>query len=228
MPGGVIEVRSEARSDPHELTLRSKCVPARRVRFLISHHVALNGDDGSAAGAGVWRSRGRGDRRRARAGQRAGTALSARQLPHRAAAGHGFEQRRRRRVAVPRRPVARTALRMHRHRAPRASIGLRLRGRLDRRAGRAAPMRRRGQRALAPHAADALPPAASPLARARRAPRRYRALVRAQRVRSLPVAARPRAVLGRRLGHARCVPGAGRAAAGARSRRRRSAICCCA
>ena len=42
------------------------------------------------------------------------------------------------------------------------------------------------------------------------------------------VAARPRAVLGRRLGHARRLPGPGRAAARARSRARRCATCCCA
>lgn len=46
-----IEVRAEARSDAHELTLSVEVSPATPVRLLISHHVALNGDDGSIAGA---------------------------------------------------------------------------------------------------------------------------------------------------------------------------------
>ena len=49
-PAGRIEVRAEARSEPHELTLAIEVAPATPVRFLISHHVALNGDDGSAPG----------------------------------------------------------------------------------------------------------------------------------------------------------------------------------
>ena len=54
------------------------------------------------------------------------------------------------------------------------------------------------------------------------------AVVRARRDDPLPRAARPRAVLGRRLGNARRLPGPGRAAAGARTVGRRSATCCCA
>ena len=51
---GVIQVRAEARSDPHELTLSIEVSSGEPARFLISHHVALNGDDGSAAGAAHW------------------------------------------------------------------------------------------------------------------------------------------------------------------------------
>jgi cellobiose phosphorylase len=56
--GGTIEVRVAARSDPHELTLEADVGPAQPLRLLISHHVALNGDDGSTAGAASWRSEG--------------------------------------------------------------------------------------------------------------------------------------------------------------------------
>ena len=56
---GVIEVRSEARSEPHELTLSIQVVAGAAVRFLISHHVALDGDDGSAAQAAHWRREGK-------------------------------------------------------------------------------------------------------------------------------------------------------------------------
>jgi cellobiose phosphorylase len=52
--GGVIEVRAGARSDPHELTLSIEVIAGKALRFLISHHVALNGDDGSTANAARW------------------------------------------------------------------------------------------------------------------------------------------------------------------------------
>jgi cellobiose phosphorylase len=51
---GVVEVRSEARSDPHELTLSIGVSAGKPARFLVSHHIALNGDDGSDAGAARW------------------------------------------------------------------------------------------------------------------------------------------------------------------------------
>ncbi len=51
---GVIQVRAEARSEPHELTLSIEVSSGEPVRFLISHHVALNGDDGSTPGAARW------------------------------------------------------------------------------------------------------------------------------------------------------------------------------
>jgi cellobiose phosphorylase len=47
--GGLIEVVSSAPDDVHELRLSLKVLEGDPVRFLISHHVALNGDDGSAA-----------------------------------------------------------------------------------------------------------------------------------------------------------------------------------
>jgi 1,2-beta-oligoglucan phosphorylase len=47
--GGVIEVRSSAPGDLHELRLSLSVLEGAPVRFLISHHVALNGDDGSAS-----------------------------------------------------------------------------------------------------------------------------------------------------------------------------------
>ena len=52
--GGVIRLRSAARSDPHELTLSLEIISGDPVRFLISHHVAINGDDGSLRGAAQW------------------------------------------------------------------------------------------------------------------------------------------------------------------------------
>jgi cellobiose phosphorylase len=51
---GEIHVRAEARTDPHELTLAIEIVAGSPARFLISHHIALNGDDGSAAGPAQW------------------------------------------------------------------------------------------------------------------------------------------------------------------------------
>lgn len=56
--GDTIEVRTEAHSDPHELTLAVEISPAQSVRLLISHHVALNGDDGSIPGPVSWRTDG--------------------------------------------------------------------------------------------------------------------------------------------------------------------------
>ncbi len=47
--GGVIEVTSSAPGDCHELRLSLVVLEGAPVRFLISHHVALNGDDGSAS-----------------------------------------------------------------------------------------------------------------------------------------------------------------------------------
>jgi cellobiose phosphorylase len=46
---GVIVVRSAARLDRHELSLSVDVVAGAPRRFLISHHVALNGDDGAEA-----------------------------------------------------------------------------------------------------------------------------------------------------------------------------------
>ena len=54
--GGVIEVRAEAHSEPQELTL--SMTSSGPIPFLISHHVSLNGDDGSAPGVAQWRREG--------------------------------------------------------------------------------------------------------------------------------------------------------------------------
>lgn len=55
---GVIEVRAEAHSDPQALVLSIAVTSGAPVRFLISHHVSLNGDDGSAPGSVQWRREG--------------------------------------------------------------------------------------------------------------------------------------------------------------------------
>jgi len=47
--GGMITVRSEAAAVRHELTLTLEVVSGSPMRFLVSNHVALNGDDGSNA-----------------------------------------------------------------------------------------------------------------------------------------------------------------------------------
>ena len=47
--GGLIEVVSSAPDDTHELRLSLSVLEGGPVRFLISHHIALNGDDGSAS-----------------------------------------------------------------------------------------------------------------------------------------------------------------------------------
>jgi cellobiose phosphorylase len=58
--GGLIEVRSEARSDPHAFTLRLDVRSGPPLRVLISHHVAFDGDDGGADGVVSWRLEGKG------------------------------------------------------------------------------------------------------------------------------------------------------------------------
>ena len=49
---GEIQVVAEANSDPHELTLQISSNPP--ARLLISHHISLNGDDGSVPGSANW------------------------------------------------------------------------------------------------------------------------------------------------------------------------------
>ena len=56
-PGGVIEVVSSARTDRHELGLSLSVTEGEACRFLVSHHVALNGDDGSTSGPALWERR---------------------------------------------------------------------------------------------------------------------------------------------------------------------------
>ncbi len=55
---GIIQVRAQAHSDPHVLTLSLEVLSGPPARFLISHHVALNDDDGSAPGAAIWHREG--------------------------------------------------------------------------------------------------------------------------------------------------------------------------
>ena len=55
---GVIEVRAEVQSNPHELRLCVEMTSGKAAKCLISNHVALNGDDGSTPGAVQWSRRG--------------------------------------------------------------------------------------------------------------------------------------------------------------------------
>ncbi len=57
--GGVIEVLASAPDDRHELRLNLSVLKGGPARFLISHHVALNGDDGSSAAPVIWQRIGR-------------------------------------------------------------------------------------------------------------------------------------------------------------------------
>jgi hypothetical protein len=54
----LIEVRSAAHSGPQELSLSIAVLEGRPARLLISHHLALGGDDGSAEGGFAWRHEG--------------------------------------------------------------------------------------------------------------------------------------------------------------------------
>jgi 1,2-beta-oligoglucan phosphorylase len=56
--GGEIQVHSEAGADAHEMTLALRVTSGAPLRFLISHHLSLNGDDGSVPGAALWRQQG--------------------------------------------------------------------------------------------------------------------------------------------------------------------------
>ena len=51
---GVVHVVCEAKTDPHELLLAIEVAAGAPVRFLISNHVSLNDDDGSADGVAQW------------------------------------------------------------------------------------------------------------------------------------------------------------------------------
>lgn len=52
---GEIQVRAEACADPREMRLMLNVSRGAPLRFLLSHHVALNDDDGSRPGAINWR-----------------------------------------------------------------------------------------------------------------------------------------------------------------------------
>jgi 1,2-beta-oligoglucan phosphorylase len=55
---GEIQVRAAARSAPQTMTLEIEVTAGSAAAFLLCHHVALNGDDGSAPGALDWRREG--------------------------------------------------------------------------------------------------------------------------------------------------------------------------
>jgi len=50
-----VQVVSEAKTDPHQLSLAVEVTAGEPARFLISHHVSLNDDDGSAPGPAQWK-----------------------------------------------------------------------------------------------------------------------------------------------------------------------------
>ena len=56
--GGEIHLRSCAHSAPHALTLGIEVTEGPDIAFLISHHIALNGDDGNAPEPLRWRREG--------------------------------------------------------------------------------------------------------------------------------------------------------------------------
>jgi 1,2-beta-oligoglucan phosphorylase len=55
---GEVHVVAEAKTDPHELLLSIEVKSGGPARFLISNHVSLNDDDGSAPGAAQWKLNG--------------------------------------------------------------------------------------------------------------------------------------------------------------------------
>ena len=56
--GGLVEVTASAPADTHELRLSLSVREGRPVRFLISHHIAINGDDGSSDVPVIWERQG--------------------------------------------------------------------------------------------------------------------------------------------------------------------------
>jgi cellobiose phosphorylase len=56
---GLIEIRSEVGSEGHVLALSIDVREGEATRFLVSNHVALNGDDGSEPGPAQWHREGR-------------------------------------------------------------------------------------------------------------------------------------------------------------------------
>ena len=114
--GGVIEVRSWAAVDRHELHLSIEVVEGPPCRFLVSHHVALNGDDGDDPVPAQFTHDAAGVTVRADTRLRRRAPLPRRQLPHRGGPRHADRTGRRRRGAVRRRTVAQPAVPRHRHR----------------------------------------------------------------------------------------------------------------
>lgn len=56
--GGEIQVSARAHSDPHALEIAIDVTAGPPLRCLLSHHIALNGDDGSTRGPALWRQDG--------------------------------------------------------------------------------------------------------------------------------------------------------------------------
>jgi len=51
---GLVQLRAQAHDDPHELSLSIEISSGAPARFLLTHHVALDGDDGSSGGSVRW------------------------------------------------------------------------------------------------------------------------------------------------------------------------------
>ncbi|HTV52183.1 MAG TPA: hypothetical protein VME21_13425 [Steroidobacteraceae bacterium] len=90
--GGLIEVRAEAHAQPHELRLLLAVLEGEPVRFLISHHIAINGDDGSAPGALRWARQGESLTLRPQPGSELGMRFPAGSFTLAALEGTRFEQ----------------------------------------------------------------------------------------------------------------------------------------
>ncbi len=60
-PGGLIELTSRAHGGPHALTLQLRVLEGVPLRVLVTHHVALGGDDGRAAQPLPIRAEGEGE-----------------------------------------------------------------------------------------------------------------------------------------------------------------------
>lgn len=58
--GGMIEVTASAPDDRHELCLSISVIKGTAARFLISHHITINGDDGNRSTPLRWKSDARG------------------------------------------------------------------------------------------------------------------------------------------------------------------------
>jgi cellobiose phosphorylase len=56
---GEIQVVARAEASPHQLTLDVQVTAGPPTRFLVTHHIALNGDDGSSGGPALWSREGR-------------------------------------------------------------------------------------------------------------------------------------------------------------------------
>ena len=97
---GELSVRAESCNEPQELTLSVEFTAGAPGRCLISHHVALNGDDGSVPGPALWRQEGSDIIVTAVPDSDAGHRFPEWQLPHHSRPGHAVRAYRRRRTAL--------------------------------------------------------------------------------------------------------------------------------